>query len=194
MNDYSQPDFYRFNEDSIKLINFVLERNKSAKAILDLGCGSGIIGIEVSNALLPSDLYLLDGQHEWMDHIKKNIDQKLKRGINTSIILDTFGNWKSERKFDLIVCNPPYFLPGHGEASLNKLRDNSRTFNLDNWQVLIRLIDQSILDTGRCYIVIKDDHRIFKQIRKNTYSLKIISSKKDGLVFLELFRLNKNGD
>lgn len=192
MNDYLQPDFYRFNEDSIKLINFVLERIKSAHSILDLGCGSGIIGIEVSNILLPSDLYLLEGQQEWMDYIKENISQKLKKEVHASIISNTFGLWKSERKFDLIVCNPPYFLPGHGEASSNKLRDNSRTFNIDNWQVLMRLIDHSLVDTGRCYIVIKDDHRIIKEIQKSTFSLNVISSKKDGLVFLELFRLDKN--
>lgn len=192
MIDYLQPTFYRFNEDSIKLINFVLERNLSADAVLDLGCGCGIIGIEVSNALEPKTLFLLEGQHEWAEYIKKNIDLKLKKSISSSIILETFGTWRSERKFDLILCNPPYFLPGNGEPSSSKLRHNSRTFNIDNWQVLIGLIDHLLDPKGRCFIVIKDDDRIINEIERKPFGLSMNLTRKYGLIFLELFRLDKN--
>jgi tRNA1(Val) A37 N6-methylase TrmN6 len=194
MNDYFQPAFYKFNQDSTRLIDFVLERNKSAADILDMGSGSGIIGIELANVLKPKSLHLLEGQNVWREYLEKNTELFLKKEIEVEIIMETFGNWKPRKKFDLIVCNPPYFLPGHGEPSSNPLRNNSRSFMIDDWRVLMSKINLSLHESGKAYFVIKDDPRILKEIESNLDKLDIVKLTKDGLQFLELFRLNENRD
>ncbi len=72
-DDYDQPEFYRFNEDSLKLVKWVLLRVSSAQTILDLGAGSGIIGIELSRVLLPSKLTLVEVRQEYSAHLDTNI-------------------------------------------------------------------------------------------------------------------------
>ena len=194
MSDYFQPAFYKFNQDSTRLIDFVLKRHKSAADILDMGSGSGIIGIEVANVLKPKSLHLLEGQYVWRDYLEKNTDLFLNKEINVEIIMETFGNWKPKKKFDLIVCNPPYFLPRHGEPSSNPLRNNSRTFMIDDWGVLMSKLNMSLHESGKAYLVIKDDFRILKEIEKYKGQLDIVKLTQDGLLFLELFRLNENRD
>jgi len=192
MNDYFQPSFYKFNEDSIKLIEFVLERNKLANNILDMGTGSGIIGIELANILKPKSLHLLEGQNEWQEYIKKNVDSFLNTTIEVKIIMETFGRWNPIKKYDLIVCNPPYYLPGHGEPSSNSLRNNSRTFMIDDWRILISKLNLALHESGKAYFVVKNDARIMKEIERNLEKLGMIKVIKDGLQFLELFRLNED--
>lgn len=192
MNDYHQPSFYRFNEDSIKLIRFVLEKNITAKDILDLGSGSGILGIEISNALLPKSLCLVEGQQEWLEYLEKNVEHFLNKRVSSSICLKTFGNWVSVKRYDLIVCNPPYYLPGHGRKSDNELRNNARTFMIDGWNILMEKINDSLAEEGRAYLVVKDDPRILSEIYKNAEGFNLLKEKENGIILLELSRLNKN--
>src|SRR4051812_43029170 len=117
MNDYSQPDFYRFNEDSLKLVNWILEKKLNAKAILDLGAGCGIIGIELANRMHADSLTMVELQADYKAHLEKNIDLILDKKIIPHISIQSFKKWTPNQLYDLIVCNPPYFLPGHGEVS-----------------------------------------------------------------------------
>jgi tRNA1(Val) A37 N6-methylase TrmN6 len=55
-DDYSQPDYYRFNSDSITLVNYLLKSMGPTESILDLGAGCGIIGIELARYLSPQKL------------------------------------------------------------------------------------------------------------------------------------------
>ena len=46
--DYKQPEFYHFSRDSIELAHYAAKYfyNKKNLSVLDLGCGSGVVGIE----------------------------------------------------------------------------------------------------------------------------------------------------
>ena len=65
---------------------------------------------------------------------------------------------------------------------------------IDDWSVLMSKINMSLHESGKAYFVIKDDPRILKEIESNLDKLDIVKLKKDGLQFLELFRLNENRD
>lgn len=187
MNDYSQPDFYRFNEDSLKLVSFIKTKVSQAQSILDLGAGSGIIGIELAGIYRPTKLTLLELQDEYLPHLKINAG-RVTSTTTTEIKIASFGEWKTSEKFDLIACNPPYFLQGHGEASRDLRKYKARTFMVDNWSVLLNLIARSLTSDGKAYLVYRNDHRIslsHSDLRINRYE-------EGKLVFLELFRLNKN--
>lgn len=193
MIDYKQPDFYRFNMDSVTLVRRVLKRVKSASRILDLGAGSGFIGIEISRTLKPQKLTLVEAQEINFPFMKENSDYYLPEVTETEIVIKSFGEWRPEEKYDLIVSNPPYFLPGRGEASSNTHRGISRTFTIDNWEILFRRIDESLAPHGQVFIVVRHEKKIMEEILRYKPSSFVMNEQViDNIVFLDLSRLNEN--
>lgn len=184
MIDYHQPSFYRFNEDSLKLIRFVSSKVSSAGSILDLGAGSGIIGIELANLLKPSHLVLLELQTEYFEYLQFNRDHFLNKEVTCELIESSFKDWKSSEKFDLIVSNPPYYLPGHGQPYRDKRRELARSFVVDNWIVLLDCIRDSLSPGGKAYLVVKNDQKILAQIKHQF--LNIDFENEGDLVFVTL--------
>ena len=189
MNDYHQPDFYRFNQDSIKLVNWVRAKLTRAESILDLGAGSGVIGIELAKNLNATVLDLLEVQTEYLPFLERNISEQLPVEIKSKIIQSSFGEWKPTKKYDLVVCNPPYYLPGRGEPSKDQRRNVSRSFVMDNWEILLKKMEDSIAPQGRAFIVVKEDPKVISEIKRHT-NLDLNVSLENKLAFIELSRLN----
>jgi tRNA1(Val) A37 N6-methylase TrmN6 len=192
MSDYLQPDFYRFNQDSLELVKWVASRVKKANSILDLGAGSGIIGIELANLLAPSQLTLLELQKDYLPHIQDNIKHQLKVEIQTEVVISSFGEWHPLKTYDVIVCNPPYYLPGQGQPSEDQRRGMARTFLIDHWEVLFLRMEESMEEGGAVYLVIKNDERILKLIKKAQFKSQTFLNETGQLLFVELSRLNIN--
>jgi tRNA1Val (adenine37-N6)-methyltransferase len=190
MIDYSQPDFYKFNEDSFKLISFIASKIKSAQAVLDMGAGSGVIGIELAQVMNPQYITFLEAQSEWKSYLEMNIKMCLKSEIVTEVVIDTFGNWNPVRKYDLIVSNPPYFLPGHGRSGHDPRRNIARSFILDDWNIFLQKMKLALSEKGFGFVVIKNDKRILDEIEKNKSELLIKYFPDNINIFLELSRLN----
>jgi tRNA1Val (adenine37-N6)-methyltransferase len=187
MNDYYQPSFYRFNEDSLHLVKFVASKVKNISNLLDLGAGSGILGIELSNILMPKNLCFVEAQSEWEPFLSYNLNKFLSFEIQSRIFFSTFGDWIPEERFDLIISNPPYFLPGHGQSSPDKRREISRSFIIDGWAVLLNKISRALSPHGKAFIVVRNDERILQEIIKNKDSLMIRTFTNKNTVFVELF-------
>ena len=74
-SDYLQPDFYRFNSDSIELAKFVAKENAKRKinSIGDFFCGCGVIGIEiVLNGVITDKLIFLESNISFIRYIEMN--------------------------------------------------------------------------------------------------------------------------
>jgi tRNA1Val (adenine37-N6)-methyltransferase len=192
-DDYSQPDFYRFNSDSIELVREIIGRNRHYSSILDLGAGCGIIGIEIAKKIMPSNLVLLELQEEFFPHLVHNCKTFLPSQIRYDIIINSFYQFESILKFDLIVCNPPYYLPGKGVISKNPLRAKSRSFIIDSWKILLSKIVHLLEPKGKAFIVLKEDPVLFNKISLELdlleFSLSKISTGQ--LMILELSSLDK---
>jgi len=186
MNDYSQPEFYRFNEDSLKLVQRIKKCGVSAVSVLDLGAGCGVIGIETANHLGCEHLTLLELQDDFYPHLEINLKHQLKTSLRSEIIKSSFGEWNPYRKYDLIVCNPPYYLPGRGQGNKDPRRELARSFVKDNWSTLMRLIESTLAPEGRGYLVIKNDPLILEEAKKNKGSLVVSASIENGLIYLEI--------
>ncbi len=169
MSRYAEPPFYRLNQDSLQLVEFVLRQlgDRRPLRILDLGAGSGVIGIELANHLRPTDLTLVELQPEWEPYLSQNISQGLRSTVSVRTHLTAFGDWSPDGVYDLIVSNPPYFLPGHGRPSPDPRRELCRTFNRDGWAVLLRTIQCALASDGFAFIVLRNDPRVRRELDRH---------------------------
>lgn len=190
MSDYIQPDFYRFNEDSLKLVNWIVMQSPNRGPLLDLGCGSGVIGIEIANRLAIMDLTFLEVQSDFIEYLEKNIQEQMKVACQIEIIHSSFGDWNPGRKYELIVCNPPYYLPGHGKKNYDSRRHIARSFIIDNWLILLDKINCSLSDSGKAFLVIKNDMMISREITAIQTQLNVKFQEQGSLLFIELSRLD----
>jgi tRNA1(Val) A37 N6-methylase TrmN6 len=187
MIEYEQPDFYRFNEDSLKLVKFVMQKKTTFKTLLDLGAGCGVIGLELGQKSGISDLTFLEAQSDFIPFLERNS----KIFPEASIIHSSFGDWKPNRTFDCIVSNPPYFDPARGERSLDPRRDMARSFMKDNWGVFFSVINRCLTRDGKAFIVLRHNHQILEEVDQSKLaSLKMEKYIEGNLIFLELSRLN----
>jgi tRNA1Val (adenine37-N6)-methyltransferase len=186
MSDYLQPGFYRFNEDSLKLVNWLAARNPVCTHLLDLGAGSGVIGIELCNRLNIHCLTLVEAQEDFIPAIEANIQQQLKVPAQVEFVHQSFGEWTPREQYDLIVCNPPYYLKDHGEPSPDVRKNIARSFVLDDWSVLLKLVSRILRPEGKAYFVVKNDQRILKEVKGSLNDLELTSHEVEKLLILEL--------
>lgn len=192
--DYSQPDFYRFNSDSIALIDWICGKKTSCRKVLDLGAGCGIIGIELAQKIEMNKLTLVELQTDYEEHLKRNIQLYLPQRIEVEILWTAFGDLNLTGPYDLIVCNPPYYLPGHGQKSKDERRMIARAFIRDSWWHLIQIVDRYLSEEGEAIFVLKNERIIIENILKElkVFKLSFKFHETRDLVFLEILRLNKN--
>jgi len=192
--DYLQPDFYRFNEDSIKLVHWILNTGPKVQSLVDLGAGSGVIGIELARVLKPKDFILVELQNEFKSYLEHNCQEFLPSEVIYNIVIKSFKEFTPQKKYDLVVCNPPYYLPGQGEKAKDPNRAIARSFLTDSWRTLIEKISQLLTIEGKGYLVLKPDEKLFQlvQLEVKLTGLKMIKHQLDSVIILELFRLDKN--
>lgn len=155
--NYSQPDFYRFNTDSVELSKFVNQslKGRGPLRVLDLCCGCGVIGVEFES--LYQNLYnltFLELQVEFEKHI---IENSKNLSCDFEIIINDFNNFHCEEKFDLILSNPPYFELGSGRLSPDKNRNMCRHFDKDKLSKFIEKVFALLNIGGEAFVVHRED-------------------------------------
>lgn len=97
----------RFETEELveQVVEYTKDLNKDKIKILDLGCGSGAIGLTLKSILKDSEVTLVDISKEALEVAKLNANN-LNLDV-TFIESDLFSNVKLE-KYDIIVSNPPY--------------------------------------------------------------------------------------
>ena len=97
----------RFETEELveQVVEYAKNLNKDKIKILDLGCGSGAIGLTLKSILKDSEVTLIDISKEALEVAKLNANN-----LNLDVTLiesDWLSNVKLE-KYDIIVSNPPY--------------------------------------------------------------------------------------
>ena len=169
ISDYFQPDFYHFTEDSIILAKQAVERiafkfnGKKIKAI-DLCAGCGVIGLEVLqksyeyNMATIIDMDFCELQSDFINYFEKNmsiLDDSLQsniRYINKSI--NYLRGKEYVGAYDLIFCNPPYYLPGKKRLSQNKNKNYCKFFIEDSFSILVDVILGLLRSDGEALIIL----------------------------------------
>ena len=115
-------------QDTELIVDLVLNQfdKKSKLNILDLGTGSGVIGITLSKFYPNSLITISDISPKALKVANKNIKKHKVSNVH-SIKSNWFADFKEEEFFDLILTNPPYI--AKGDVHLTNLEINYEPSN-----------------------------------------------------------------
>jgi tRNA1Val (adenine37-N6)-methyltransferase len=121
---YQPEDGYRFSVDAVLLYSFV--NLKKVERIVDLGAGSGVVGLMLAKKYTESNVTLVELQEGLFKLLRKNIELNgLEKRVDA--IKDDIRSLKwGAGEFGLAVSNPPFRKPHTGRLSHDKERAVAR--------------------------------------------------------------------
>jgi tRNA1(Val) A37 N6-methylase TrmN6 len=170
---YSQPSEYRFSHDSVFLARRVFElcqkKNIKSWRVLDLCAGCGIIGLDFifhfqnEMGVFPASCDFIEVQKTYESHFLGNVEQlkKEKNKIKSEMRFlnanyDELQNAEFKKKYNLILCNPPYFFPHQGTMSPSQFKNRCRFFIDSDFRQLFLGIATSLAPSGEAFLVLRD--------------------------------------
>lgn len=186
--DYLQPKFYRFSEDSLWLANVASSSVKRAPlTLLDIGAGSGVVGIEAANRI-PSVklLTLLEPQKEFLPYLSAN-EQMLEGSLRVEVKRSRVEDFKSPEPYDLVLSNPPYFNLDSARKSPDKNKAMCRSFIESSLVEFVRQTARLTSLKGEAFILARESNEDVSKVL-NIWSGKIkVSAKKGPVLILNFF-------
>ncbi|SVA25951.1 uncharacterized protein METZ01_LOCUS78805, partial [marine metagenome] len=90
-----------------ELVNIILKNELGNKTVLDIGSGSGCIAISLAKHSPKAKVTALDICKDAIELSQRNAKEN---DVNLEFINADILNYKSDKKYDIIVSNPPYVL------------------------------------------------------------------------------------
>ncbi len=164
---YSQPQSYHFSHDSIETPDFVarqvLASGSLPTRVLDLCAGCGVMGLEFAwhvTGTFSVDFVELQG--EYRAHFERNVQSLREHRSGPA----TRFNWIERNyeelqipdfleKYDLILCNPPYFHQREGRISKADFKRRCHFFLDSSTDHLWRSIGHVLAPGGVAYVLVR---------------------------------------
>ncbi len=194
---YQLEDGYCYNSDSLFLYDFAREfiQNMRVKKILDVGAGSGILGLLCARDF-QNFVSLVEKDSDYAFLASKNA--KFFGDLVEVVCKDIF-EFKSDQKYDVIISNPPFYRKEILDSKNKKINQarNERFMPLES---LCAHIKQLLSPKGRfifCYDA-KEIHRvlsILQDFKLNAQTLRFLHPRLDRSASLALIetRINAKG-
>ena len=167
-----------------ELIRLMLKEDLDGKEILDIGTGSGCIAISLEKNLLNAKVSALDISVDALEVAKENA--KLNNVDIEFINADIF-EYQSDKKYDIIVSNPPYVL----ESEMRSMKKNILNYEpkialfvkdinpLKYYESLMSLSNHQLNTKGRIYFEINENYKYELNKLAQNYEYNIIEFKLD---------------
>ena len=193
-------DGFCFGIDSVLLSDFSKEiRNNSQ--VLDLGTGTGILSILLSEKTKLKKIYGIEVQKDIANMAERSVKlNKLDNKIE--IINDDINNLENifnENSFDAIVTNPPYKNENTGKKNDNEYKYISRHETTANLEKFIKIGFKMLKDKGFLFMVHRPERLadIIYYLRTNKIEpkkIRFVYSNKDKPPKLVLIKAVKNAN
>ena len=188
---------FRFGIDSVLLSEFARDI-KSGSSIVDLGTGTGIIGILLTEKVNPKRVIGIEKQKEVADMAERSVKINHLKNKMEIINCDIKELKLEKNSFDVVITNPPYKKIETGIGSNNKKQMISRfetSATLDDW---IRISSNLINTKGSFYMVYRTDRltelfRILNNYKLEVKRIRFVYSKITEQSKLVLIKAIKNG-
>ena len=194
---YQPQNGYCYNSDTHFLFNFIKQNLKQFKNIkgelLDIGSGSGILGLLVAKHYDKLKLNQSEIQDEFVFLSKKNSEINK---IDSNIFKGDFLTFKESLIFDYIVSNPPFY-PSSVVQSENKNLKIARYNDNLPLEQFISKVSSILSDNGKfffCYDVklINDIIKYCEMNQLNIEALQFLHPKVDKSASLVMVYARKN--
>jgi release factor glutamine methyltransferase len=104
-----------------ELVEWIVQEANPASVILDIGTGSGCIAVSLKSCLPRTEVYACDISLEALNVARQNA---FKNNLPVSFFeMDVLKTNHSERKYDVIVSNPPYIPKSEIASILSQVKD-----------------------------------------------------------------------
>ncbi len=191
------PKWFCFGIDSVILSDFAKEIHKNSK-ILDLGTGTGILAILLSEKVKESKIVGIEVQKEVAEMATRsvglnNLEDRIEI-INTNVKQITYSE-----EFNAVVTNPPYKEKDTGLINENNVKLISRHEINGTLEDFIKAASKALKDKGSMYMVNRPERivDIFEHCRKyklEPKKLQFVYSKIGGKPTLILVKATKNAN
>ncbi len=145
-----------------ELVRLMLKEDLDGKEILDIGTGSGCIAISLAKNLPNAKVSALDISSDALEVAKENA--KLNNVSIEFINSDIFEH-QSDKKYDVIVSNPPYVLESEKEFMNQNVLDFEPELALFVEDTDSLKIYESIINFSKIYL--KNHGGIFLEVNEN---------------------------
>ncbi|ACI20237.1 MULTISPECIES: tRNA1(Val) (adenine(37)-N6)-methyltransferase [Thermodesulfovibrio] len=190
---------YRFSVDALILAHFV--NLKRVNKAIDIGAGTGIIGIILAKKYSESHITMIEIQSE----LAKLAQESAKlNNVNNNITItcmdakDLISSESFLHEFDVVISNPPFRKPGTGRISNQEKKAVAR-HELSLTVTDIAKISQKLLKHhGRLYIIHLPERfteivRIMSKHYLEIKRVRFVHSKKDSPAKMVLIEAVKGG-
>ena len=189
---YQPSKGYIYNSDTIFLWDFIKYFNPQGK-LLDIGSGSGILGILLAKNNKHIKLYQNEIQKQYQFLSTHNA---LINNIDSIIYCGDFKEIKIDEKFDIFVTNPPFYHANSIKSLDENLKISRYQENLP-LDSLLKKINSIIKPKSEFYMIydakqLNDIFITFQKYRFNITHLRFIHSKIDKNAKVVLIRAKKS--
>ncbi len=156
-----RKDMFNFSLDTV-MLSFFVTINKDVKRILDIGTNNAAIPLLLSTRC-DKPIIGLEIQKEAIDLAQKNIVLNHLEDQITVVheAVQTYSLGNNEKKFGLIVCNPPFFdLNQHQQTKQNPMIMMARHEITLNLKELIEHASRLLENQGRFAMIHRPDRFI----------------------------------
>lgn len=187
-----------FGIDSILLSDFAKNIKKDSK-VIDLGTGTGIIGILLCAKTEISHMIGVEIQQEVYDMAKRNIrlNELEEKFTLMNINIKELENRQEIGKFDAVVTNPPYKKENTGIQNENEKKLISRHEITANLEDFIKVSSQLLKDKKDLYMVHRPDRlvdiiELLRKYKLEPKKLRLVYPKPEREPNLLLIKATKN--
>lgn len=166
---YQNLDGYRFSVDAVLLYSFV--NVKYAKTIIDLGAGSGIIGLLLAKKYPSAKVHLAELQESLFRLVKRSIALNELNERVEALLTDIrhIDSSLPAMSCDLVVSNPPFRKSTSGRLSIGEERAVARHELKLKLPELIEAAAYLLKPGGRFFMIYHPERisEVFHEFRKN---------------------------
>ena len=145
-----------------ELVRLILKENLVGKEILDIGTGSGCIAISLAKNFPNAKVTALDISEDAIEVAKKNAELN---SVDIEFINADIFEYQSNKKYDIIISNPPYVL----ESEKPLMKQNVLDFEPDLalfvnditplkfYEHIVRFSNNQLNSKGKIYFEINEN-------------------------------------
>lgn len=165
---YHQPSEYRFSLDSIEMPLRVAEHLKSLPFcfhelnVLDLCAGCGVVGFELHFHLPEiASIDFVEVQQVYDSFFHDNlklVTSKTRTSTKFRFLNKNYSELLSaedSNKYELVVCNPPYFEKDQGKLSPSDFKNRCRFYLDSDFQTLVLSLLHVLKVKGMAFVLIR---------------------------------------